>query len=459
MGASPPLLHLLLAAGDGPAAAAAAAPVPDLGDPFKELAQRGAIAMLIGLLVGAERQYSHTEKEQLFAGVRTFPLIGLLGFLAAFLAEGRDPLIFAGVSLTFGGLVLASYVLTSLGEDKGATTEIAGLTVYFLGALCFWGQEDFASSAAVAATVLLSMREAMHGFVERLDRDDVFAALKLAVVTLIVLPLLPRLDYGPYRAFNPHKIWTYVVLIASISFAGYVSVKALGARKGIGITGLFGGLASSTAVALAFSRKSREEPRLSRPFAGAIVIASTIMFPRVLVVAAVACPPLLGLLWKPVALLTLAGVAASLLLQFGPEKGEGHSEGVALRNPFELASAVKFGVVLAVIGFVSRASYALFGEGGFLLASGLMGMADADGLAAQAASQGKGLLEAAGGDAAQVPFLSTAAAGIVLAMAANTVVKGALTLTMGAPELRRWTLPAFGALAAIAVGAAVWILA
>lgn len=450
MVASLPLLAL--AAGEG-------ATPQDGEDPFVALAQRGAIAMLLGLLVGAEREFSRTPKEVLFAGVRTFPLIGMLGFLAALLAEGRSPLVFAIVSLAFGGLILASYVLTSLGEDKGATTEIAALTVYLLGALCFWQEERFASAVAVTATVLLSMREALHGFVARLDREDVFAALKLAIVTLVVLPLLPDRDYGPYDAFNPHRTWKYVVLIASISFAGYVSVKALGARRGIGLTGVFGGLASSTAVALAFSRKSREEPRLARSFAGAILLASTIMFPRVLAVAAVACPPLVERLWKPVALLTAAGVVASLLLQFGDRRGKGPeaAEGVSLRNPFELGSAVKFGLVLAAIGFVSRASFALFGEGGFLLASGLMGMADADGLAVQAAAQGRDLLDRAGGDTAAVPFLAVASTGIVLAMVANTAVKGALTVVLGDPSLRRYTLPAFVALSALG-GVAAFLL-
>ncbi len=441
-------------------AAEETAPAADVSGAFVGLAQRGAIAMLLGLLVGAEREYSHTEKEQLFAGVRTFPLIGMLGFLGAFLADrGGDSLIFAVISLAFGGLILATYVITSMGEDKGATTEIAALTVYFLGALCFWGEERFASAVAVTATALLSMREALHGFVEKIDRDDVYAVLKLAIVTLVVLPLLPTGDYGPYGAFNPYKTWKYVVLIASISFAGYVAVKALGARKGIGITGLFGGLASSTAVAMAFSRKSREEPRLSRSFASAIVIASTIMFPRTLFYAAVACPPLLAMLWKPVAILTAVGVAASLVLHFHGETSEGGGEGVALKNPFELGSAVKFGIVLASIGFASRAAKALFGDGGFLLVSGIAGMADADGLAVQAANQGKDLLDASGGNPAAVPFLATASAGILLAMVANTVVKGGMTVAMGAPELRRYTVPAFGALALIGAGAAAWIMA
>ncbi len=472
-----PWLPIVLAAGD---AAAAAGP-----DPFLEVATRGGAALLIGLLIGAEREFSHTEKEQLFAGVRTFPLISLLGFTAAMIAAlAGSPLVFAAVALCFGLLIVSTYVLTSLGEDKGATTEIAGLTAFFLGALCFYGTEvdprawsahgvpvKFASAAAVVAAVLLSMREAIHGVVGKFEKDDIHATLKLAIVTLIVLPLLPDRMYTiadllgaevlqgapqglrDFKVINPNKIWYYVVLIAGISFLGYVGVKVFGARMGVGLTGIFGGLSSSTATTLAFSKKSREEPAMARSFATAIVLASTIMFPRCLVVAAAACPPLLVQLWKPVAILCAVGVVASAILHFGAPKDEHAAEGVKFKNPFELGSAVKFGFVLAGIGIVSRASHQLFGEKAFYLASVLVGMADADGFASQAADQGKAALAAAEPGAA-VPFLATAATAIVLAMLSNTVVKGSLTVTIGAKELRRYTVTSFAAMVVVGVIAA-----
>ncbi len=428
------------------------------GEPFRDLAERGGVALLIGLLVGAEREFSHSEKEILFAGVRTFPLIAMLGFLAALISQDRSPLIFAAVAVAFGAFVIATYVLTSLGEDKGATTEIAGLTVFFLGALCYWNYAGFASAVAVVAALLLSMRKTLHEMVAKLERDDVYAALKLAIVTLIVLPLLPDEAYGPYDALNPHKTWKYVVLIASISFAGYVAVKVLGAKKGIGVTGIFGGLASSTAVALAFSRKSKEEPRLSRAFAAAIVLASSIMPPRVLAVAVLACPPLLPLLWLPVGLMTLAGLASSGLLILTRKRSSADGEGISLKNPFELASAVKFGLLLAVISFVARAAYALFRERGLYVVSIVLGLADADGFAVQAAGAGMDAVKAAGAGATEVAFLATAARAIVFAMISNTVVKGWMTAGLGARELRKYTVPAFAAIAVAGVASAFLLL-
>lgn len=192
---------------------------------------------------------------------------------------------------------------------------------------------------------------------------------------------------------------------------------------------------------------------MARSFATAIVVASTIMFPRCLLVAAAACPPLLANLWKPVAVLCVVGGIASAVLHFGHAKDEHAAEGVKFKNPFELGSAVKFGFVLAGIGIVSRASHQLFGEQAFLLASVLMGMADADGFATQAAEQGKAALEAEPAGT-PVPFLATATTAIVLAMLANTVVKGSLTMTVGDPSLRRYTVPAFAAMVVVGLGAA-----
>jgi uncharacterized membrane protein (DUF4010 family) len=227
-----------------------------------------------------------------------------------------------------------------------------------------------------------------------------------------------------------------------------VAVKVVGAARGIAVTGLLGGLTSSTAVTLAFSRRSREEPALARPFAGAIVLASTIMFPRTLLYAAAACPPLLALLWKPVALLTAVGAAAGLLLHFRRGAGEEAERPVEFHNPFELGSALKLGLLLAAIGFASRASRDLFGDAGFQAVAVLVGLADVDGFAVAAAGDAQRMRD--GGDPGAEAFLGAVAGATLLAMLANTVVKGILAATLGSPELRRAALPAFGAMAAAA---------
>ena len=435
-------------------------PVPGPILDLPALAGRGGVALLVGLLVGMEREFSQAEKGKLVAGVRTFPLIALLGFTAALLGDlAGSPAVFASVAAAFTAFVAAAYVVSSLRGDAGATTEIAALTVFFLGALCRWGDEAhlrFVAAAAVAATVLLSLRDPLHEAVRRFERADVHATLKLAVVSLIVLPLLPDADMGPYDAFNPRRIWKFVVLIAALSFAGYVAVKVLGARRGVGLTGLFGGLVSSTAVALAFSRRSREAPGLSRPFAAAVVLASTIMFPRVLVVAAAGCPALLPRLWLPVAVLAGTGVAAGALLFRGGGPAAKEAEGVTFSNPFELGSALKFGALIALVGLASGAAYDVFQEGGLYAVSVASGLADVDGLTVAVAGEARRAVLAAD-PPGEVPFLSTATRALVLAMMANTAVKGGLAAALGSRELRRLVVPALGAM--LGAGAIALVLA
>ena len=431
---------------------------------FPSLARRGAVAILLGLLVGAEREFSRGEGEPLFAGVRTFPIIGMLGFAGALLADGRHPLILGAVLLGFGGLVVATYVVTAMKGDMGATTEISALVVLVFGALCYHGYEGIASALAVVATLFLSLRHTLHTLVQKLVRDDVSAVLKLAIVTLIVLPLLPNKSYGPYDAWNPYRIWKYVVLIAGISFAGYVAVKIFGAKKGIGMTGILGGLASSTAVAMAFSKRNRDEPRLAREFAVAIVLASTIMFPRVLITAAVISPPLLTYLWKPIAVLSAAGLAASGILYLHRGKTSGtDEEPVATKNPFELGSAIKFGLFLALIFLVTRAAQDQFQEKGLYAASILAGLTDVDAITVQSSSDVRDKVsatktedEAARKEAEEEArrAMRTAVTAIVLAMMSNTAVKGGMTVFAGSKELRRYTIPSFGAMIVLGLLAA-----
>jgi uncharacterized membrane protein (DUF4010 family) len=414
-------------------------------EPLDVLAQRASVALLLGLLVGVERERNRKPGEEQFAGIRTFPLIGLLGFLAALAAEGRSPLVFAALALGFSALVVASYVMTALAGEKGATTEVAAFLVFVSGALCCWGQVAFASAAGVIAALLLSMRQALHGLVARLVPEDLFAALKLALITVVILPLLPDRAMGPYGAWNPHSLWRYVVLIAALSFAGYVAARAFGARRGVLLAGALGGLTSSTAVALAFSRRSREESALARPLASGILLASTIMFPRVLVIAAAVHPPLLGRLAAPTAAVTLAGLVACLvLLRSQGEPGE--ADVLQRGNPLELGQALRFGVLLAAIFLVSRWAYATFRTGGLYVASLLAGTTDVDAITVQAASQAK-----ESGNEAFVPVAVTA---ILLAALSNTAVKGGLTVAVGAPALRRLTLPAFLFVLAVGLGAA-----
>ena len=194
-------------------------------------------------------------------------------------------------------LVVSSYVLEARAGHHGATSEVAAIIVFILGALIFHEFYAVAIACSVVLTLFLSLKQPLQRLVAHVSEEDIYATLKFAIITAIVLPVLPNQTMGPLDVINPRQVWYMVILIAGISFAGYVLVKVFGSKRGLVITGLLGGLVSSTAVTLSFSQRSREIPDLSRTFASAIILACTIMYPRVLIEIAVVNPALLALMW------------------------------------------------------------------------------------------------------------------------------------------------------------------
>lgn len=399
---------------------------------------RFGAALFIGVLVGLQREADSDRaadrSRKMFAGVRTFALLGLVGCTAAFVADQLGlPWAFIGIFLPLGALIIAAYIITGSHGSVGMTTEVAAFIVVLAGALCFWDQLALAVALGVITTALLSFKLELHGFAARLTRDDIVASLKFAIITAIILPILPNQSFAgpPFDVLNPYKIWLMVVLISGISFLGYVLIKLVGSRQGIGLTGLLGGLVSSTAVTLSFSQRSQKESELAKPFALAILIAWTIMFGRVLVEVVVTNRPLLSVVWLPITVAGLAGLLYGAYLYFAPRSGE--AGGVAVSNPFELGPAITFGLLYGVILLAARAAQFYFGDTGVYLSSILSGLADVDAITLSMAELSRsGNLE-----------LPTAARAIVLATMSNTVVKGGIVLSSGSAALRRALLPGF----------------
>ena len=313
-----------------------------------ELFYRFGVALIIGILIGMEREHDKPDGEKMFAGVRTFALLALAGCTGALLVDVTGTAMsFIEVLGIIGLLIAVSYFVSAREGEMGLTTEVAGLIAVLLGALCYWDYLELAAALAVTTTVLLSLKVELRSFADRISQDDIFAALKFAVITAIILPLLPKEPIGPapFDVLVPYNIWLMVVLIAGINFLGYVLVKLVGAKQGIGLTGFLGGLVSSTAVTLSFSERSQREIDLAKPFALAIIIAWTVMFARVLVEVAVINIELLLILWVPIVTAAMAGLFYSYWLyrkQKVDDKGE-----VAVSNPFELGAAIKFGLLYA----------------------------------------------------------------------------------------------------------------
>ncbi|MDX9758208.1 MAG: MgtC/SapB family protein [Bacteroidota bacterium] len=395
------------------------------------LFQKGAISLLVGALVGIERERSQEEHQKLFAGIRTFPLISLLGFLSALLGQAVQPWLLGVLTAGFIAMVVVSYFLEARTGFHGATSEVAAIMVFVLGVLVFHEFFTVAIATSVVLTLFLSLKAPLQRLVAHVQAEDIYATLKFAIITAIVLPILPDTTFGPLDVLNPRQVWYMVVLIAGISFLGYVMVKVLGSQKGLTLTGITGGLVSSTAVTLSFSQKSREVPELGKTFASAIVLACSIMFPRILVEIAVVNRSLLTYIWPYLVILTVSGVGASMLLLFGKRKDA--TTDVDLKNPFELMSAIKFGLVFALIIFVSKAAQVYLGSGGVFLAAGLAGLTDVDAITLSMANLSKSAISE-----------STASIAILIAVVVNTVVKASIAWTLGAAALRRYTLPGFG---------------
>ena len=385
------------------------------------------VALAIGLLIGVERGWSEREEQDgtRVAGVRTFALIGLLGGAVALVPPPLGAWLAALGLASLGGFFAAAYVVHARirTDHLGITGPVAGLLTFVLAALAASGQVAVAAAGAVVAALLLSAKPVMHRWLGTLGRQEIAAGLQLLLLSVVVLPLLPDQGYGPWQALNPHRIWWMVVLIAAMSFVGYFAVKEAGARKGAIFTGLFAGLASSTALTLHFSRLARARPDLGPVLATGILLACGTMFPRIALVLAVAAPSALMAALLPLSLMTLAVYGAAFYQWW--TSGEGPAQAAApLSNPLELSAAIGFGALLALVMVLAKAVEVWLGSAGVLALSAASGIADVDAITLSLAGMtGTGL------------DLKTTATGIVIAAATNSLVKGGMATTIGGRRL------------------------
>jgi uncharacterized membrane protein (DUF4010 family) len=398
-----------------------------------DLFLRFGIALAIGFMIGLQREYAfQAANRELVAGERTLALLGIVGALAAMSADLlNSPLAFVAVILVVGIFPALAYIFEARKGQVGLTTEIATLITILCGALCYWGYLSLAAAIGIATTVLLSIKLETDRLVRALTRQDVFAALQLAIISLIILPIVPNesLLPEPFDVLNPFRIWLMVVFISGINFLGYIAIKIAGPQRGIGLTGLFGGLASSTAVTLGLTERSNREGQLARPFALAIMIAWTVMFGRVLVEVGVVHPELLRFVWLPIVAAGIVGLLYCVYLYRTDQSFE--KDDLQFSNPFDLMSAIKFGLLYAVVLLVARTAQLYFGQTGIYLSSLISGLVDVDAITLTLAQLSRsGALSD-----------TVAAQAIVLATVANTIVKGGIVLVGSALPLKRAILP------------------
>lgn len=410
-----------------------------------------AIALAVGLLIGAEREWSQRfeKTERVMAGIRTFGLLGLLGAMAVLLTETVGDYAWAVVLVAVALLVVAGYIAEARATgDWGMTTEVAMLVTFGLGVMAASGQIAMAAGLGVLVAGLLSLKRLLHTQVHRLAPEEVSGALKLLFISVVMLPLLPNQSYGPYAVFNPYVIWWMVVAITGLGFVAYVSMRMVGQRSGILLTSVLGGLVSSTAMTLTLARLAKTQLDSSTLSAG-LLLSSALMFPRVLIVSAIVAPPLLTLLSWPLMLAMvcyLAGAGWLVLVSQRRAVPTHLAVDQGLQNPFQIGQALRFTLVLVMIMFAVEVARAFFGDAGVWLTAAISGAADVDAI-------NLSLSRIAGSELS----LALAGQGILIAALSNSIFKLVLSWSIGGHAIGWRTLPFVATGVGVAIASIGWL--
>ncbi len=407
-----------------------------------------ATALLIGALIGVEREKRKSEDLH-GIGLRTFILFALVGAVAGFLSPGGGvPWVLLAAFLPVSALLFAGYSLVVRAQNGaiGLTTEIAAVAVFLLGAMTTLGHRELAIGLGVVTAATLAYKQPLHGLVAKLGWDDVYAGVRLLVATFIILPLLPDRTLDPWQALNPYKLWLLVILISSLSLIGYVATRWLGAGRGTALTGITGGLVSSTAVTLSFARRSRDEPAAAAALACGILLAWAVMFGRVLVMVLAVNASLVYPLLLPFAAMGVLTLLAAWLLYRRGGASAG-AQDVPLKNPFSLTAAAQFAVVFAVVLLLVKVTQFYLPDGGVYIVAALAGLTDVDAITLSMAEYAK----------TNPP--TVAAVTVVIAALSNTVVKCGMVATLGGPALRLPMLLTTAGILVAGIGgvAAMWL--
>jgi uncharacterized membrane protein (DUF4010 family) len=411
------------------------------------LLERLLLALSIGLLIGVERGWQERDGKEgsRAAGVRTFALIGLLGGLCALLGASVGNSFLAIALFAFAVcLAVFEWLEARASSSSSATGMIAGLVAFVLGAYAVLGDMVVAGASGIATTIILAERKVLHSFVERLKWSELRAALLLLVMTFVLLPLLPNHPVDPWQALNPRQLWLMMVIIAALSYVGYICVRVAGDRAGLIYAAGAGGLVSSTAVTLAYSRLAKLHPGSAMALTAGVTTAWSISLIRMSAIAMVIAPGLafhLGALLGVPALI-LAGVTLIFYRRSGPP---GQKSPLVLSDPFELSEVLKFGLLLTVVTLISKLSGSSTNQLGMVPLAAVSGLVDVDPVTLSAARMA--------GSAIALPFAATV---IAVAAGANLACKVAIAGAIGSRRFAGYVLGS--AFAAVSSAAIVWVL-
>ncbi len=390
--------------------------------PELDLFSRLMVALAIGLMVGIERGWwaRGVEDHGRAAGLRTFGLSGLMGGISGVLTGQLGPQI-VGIGFVAFTAALGAFAWLEA-KTKGnmsATTLVAGMVTFLLGAMATVGDVTVAIAAAVSMTVLLALRTQLHSWLARVTWEEIRAGLILVVMSFLLLPLLPNRAIDPWGVVNLHEVWLLAIMMALISFTGYVAVRLFGDLLGIVVTAAAGGLASSTATTLTFARVGREQPGSVNLLVGGILISGAVMALRVGVIASALNPNLLAPLAAPLgaAVVTLGAIAMLFVFGMGAVPADKAKPVLTIANPLVVGTSLKLSVFIVVVMLAAELVRRVWGNTGVLVVAAVSGIADVDAITLSMARM----------NATE----QLAAQAILLAVAVNTVAKAVMAGWVG----------------------------
>jgi uncharacterized membrane protein (DUF4010 family) len=351
---------------------------------FEELISRFGLALGIGLLIGLERGWRMRGDPPggRTAGIRTFTISGVLGGVAGAIAQSVGS-VGKGITVGLGFAAFSAGSVFCLEEnraqkDYSATTWVAAILTFALGAYAMIGDMRAAAGLAVASSLILALREPLHGWVEKLTWPEVQSVLVLLAMTFIALPILPNAPIGPFGGVNLREVWVIAIVLAGASFAGYVAIKYFGASHGVLLAGVAGGLASSTAVTIANARRARSREGLPRLLGAGVAMASAVMFIRSSLIVLAVNESLFVWVAPPLFAAAAAAVVCALIAAYWRRSDGSDAQAYKLRNPFAFWSVVGFALLLGAVIVVGRVVGERLGGIGAIVGAAVIGLGDVD---------------------------------------------------------------------------------
>lgn len=405
------------------------------------------MAIGIGAIIGMQREHAAlNEKVPGFAGIRTFVFVVLLGFMAGLTYYLLSPLVYFGILLSVAIVTGVSYWITAMKGDIGATTEFTALIGFVLGTMAFLGIIELSLTITVLVVVFLSAKFKLHEIVGKITTDELYDFIRFVVLALLIFPFLPDETFGPYDVLNPREIGWVIILTSGLGLVGYILMKFLGAKKGILLSGIIGGLVSSTAVTWVFAKKSKENEALSHNCATAILAASSIMIIRVLIWTFIFNKSLFNELFFTIFLVFMAAIGITLFLYFTKGKKEVFTAEIPQGKPLDLVGALVFGLIFTIILLVVSYANENLGERGILISSAIAGLSDIDAITISVSKLAGVRLD-----------LSIASIAVLIGTISNTLIKMGIGIWAGGPTLRRDLYLGYGVIFIAAVLALLFL--